>query len=93
MAATRTRCQPRAPHGVASLCQAGADRLTFRNVRPAADIPKCAFYQGSLVAHLPKTTKQKQRKKTKKKTKKQKKKKALRVSDSIETGSDGLLGC
>ena len=33
MAATRSRCQPRAPHGVASLCQAGADRLTFRNVR------------------------------------------------------------
>ena len=33
VAATRTRCQPRAPHGVASLCQAGADRLTFRNVR------------------------------------------------------------
>ena len=56
VAATRTRCQPRAPHGVASLCQAGADRLTFRNVRRPADIPKCAFYQGSLVAHLPKTT-------------------------------------
>ena len=56
VAATRTRCQPRAPHGVASLCQAGADRLTFRNVRPPADIRKCAFYQGSLVAHLPKTT-------------------------------------
>ena len=53
VAATRTRCQPRAPHGVASLCQAGADRLTFRNVRRPADIPKCAFYQGSLVAHLP----------------------------------------
>ena len=33
VAATRSRCQPRAPHGVASLCQAGADRLTFRNVR------------------------------------------------------------
>ena len=33
VAATRTRCQPRAPHGVASLCQAGADRLTFQNVR------------------------------------------------------------
>ena len=60
VAATRTRCQPRAPHGVASLCQSGADRLTFRNVRRPADIPKCAFYQGSLVAHLPKTSERKE---------------------------------
>ena len=33
MAASRSRCQPRAPHGVATLCKAVAERLTFQNVR------------------------------------------------------------
>ena len=33
VAASRSRCQPRAPHGVATLCKAVAEWLTFQNVR------------------------------------------------------------
>ena len=33
VAASRSRCQPRAPHGVATLCKAVAEQLTFQNVR------------------------------------------------------------
>ena len=46
VAASRSRCQPRAPHGVATLCKAVAEQLTFQNVR---------FIRGALVAHLPQT--------------------------------------
>ena len=42
-----------APASVCSSCLLCRDPDKMPRCSRAADIPKCAFYQGSLVAHLP----------------------------------------